>query len=320
MEITRYLVDNRTGWEIELRRYSNPKLLRKERCPVIMFPGYCMNAFALSYHPSGVSMVEHMASHGYEVWTANLRGQGGARAIGTTERTTFSRIAREDVHTAIQFALQNTRTKRDSVVAAGASLGATFLFSHLATTPDTPISSIMSLGGPLRWVEYHPMVRVVFGSRRVAEKFAIPGTRKWASKILPVAMKVPSVLSLYMNTDRIDLSNLETLLETVDDPIPSLNAEIVQWIRTKDLFVDGINVSQAMSHVEIPLLQICANRDGIVPVATAKSAALLFGSEDVTSFVVGDARNWFAHADLFINDEAKKMVFDPMTKWLERVS
>jgi hypothetical protein len=65
---------------------------------------------------------------------------------------------------------------------------------------------------------------------------------------------------------------------------------------------------------------VLSNRDGIVPEATALSVTDFWGSGDIEVLRVGDEHDWYAHANLFVGNEAPRRVFDPMIRWLRRVA
>lgn len=310
-------VNNRDGWALEIRRYVDEEAFDRSRRPIVMIPGYCMNTFILNFHPTGDSMVRYFTRRGFEVWTANLRGQGGSKRHAGNRRFGFRELALVDLPIVFDTVQRRTQSDSDTVDAIGCSLGATFLYAYLAHHLDThPIGAFVSLGGPLRWEKAATLLQVAFASAQVAGWVRVAHTRAMARRALPIARRFPALLSMYMNTDYIDLDQADQLVKTVDDPIPYLNRQIAHWIRVKDLYVGGVNVTRAMQHVHVPYLAVAANKDGIVPPETAMSAVKCFGSDDIERLYVGDRDNWFAHADLFINDEAEQRVFEPLADWL----
>lgn len=313
-------VDNRDGWRLEVRHYYLPDRLRTDAEPILFVPGYGMNTFVLDYHPSDASMVQFLVEAGYEVFTANLRGQGKSRRMRGKGKVAFGfrEIARLDIPAVIGHVLDASVGEHDSVTGIGCSLGATYLFGYLALHRDRhQLARVVTVGGPLRWVDPHPLMRIAFSSERLAASLPIKGTRFLARKFLPIVRNVPPLLNIYMNARDIDLRDAEILANTVDDPVPSLNAEIARWVRQRDLTIGRVNVTDAMGDVDIPLLCIAANRDGIVPPSTALSAAEHWGGSDITRHIAGDATRWFAHADLFINRRARQQVFEPLVAWLD---
>ena len=74
-------------------------------------------------------------------------------------------------------------------------------------------------------------------------------------------------------------------------------------------------ITEAMRQQKGRLLIIAANRDGIVPEATALSPQSFWGGE-VSLMKLGNPRVWYAHADIFVGREAPEVVFDPVAEWL----
>lgn len=306
------------GWRLELRRYVDPQRLRPEASPVLFIPGYGMNSYILAYHPDGHSMVGALVDAGFDVWTANLRGQGGARRTGGKAKIGFAQLALIDIPTVRDFVLQKTAHKQLTFV--GCSLGASMLYAYLAHHPrDHKAAGMIAIGGPLRWEQTHPLMRVAFKSPALAGALPFKGTKKLAQAALPLVRRAPALLSIYMNAKEIDLSQPKKLTPTVDDPVPSLNKQIALWMQRKDLVVSGLNVTQALAKVEPqpPLLCLLANRDGIVPAPAALAIMDVFSPKTTQALIVGDQHRWFAHADLFISPLASERVFAPMIAWLD---
>lgn len=304
-------------WRLDLSCYNRTEGPAEDRPPILMIPGYAMNAFILGYHPTGRSMVGYLVDQGFEVWTANLRGQGEAELRYGDSEFGFRGIATEDMPTVCDVVLDETETGEDEIDVIGCSLGASFVYAYLAHhLGEHRIRSIVPIGGPLRWERVHPAVRLIFSSRRLAGALATRGTRLMARLAIPIVKRLPPIASIYMNVHQIDLENADELVRTVDDPNPKLNREIARWIRNRDLVVAGENVTEAMAEVDARILCIVANHDEIVPEESALSIRDHIGSEDVSTLRVGDEEDWFAHADLFISHDADREVFEPLAEWL----
>jgi pimeloyl-ACP methyl ester carboxylesterase len=318
---------NNDGWRLDVTRYYDPERLDRAKRPVVMIPGYGMNTFILNFHPTGTSMVAYLCEEGFEVWTANLRGQGGSKKIGGTLKYGFNELGLVDFPVVMDLVLDETETDTDrpdgdKVHAVGCSLGASVIYGYLAHhQTDHRFASMIAIGGPLRWDEVHPLVKFVFKSPKLAAMVPIYGTRSMAKALLPVLKKVPWLLSIYMNTDQIDLSEADELVKTVDNPNPYVNVQLAKWIKNRDLVVDGVNVTEALAQIEgLPILCILANADGIVPAAAAKSVCNIATKScaDVLE-VGGEGDDWYAHADLFISEKAQETVFAPMAQWLASI-
>ena len=318
MQSRAYATHNGAGWVLDVRRFWTEGSLDTSRRPVLLIPGYCMNTFVLSFHPEGRSMIEYLTDHGYEVWTADLRGQGESRSIGGVRNFGFDALALGDLPKALATVREHTQTERKRVDIIGCSLGGTFVFAYLAHNTKTHgIGSVVGMGAPLRWDAVHPVLGLVFKSPRLAAALNVSGTRRAARFALPIARRIPGLLDIYMNTKNIDLSQADELVKTVDDPIRQLNFEIAHWIKARDLTVAGVNVTDAMRHIDRPLLCVLANGDGIVPPEAALSATRAFGGGQIDVLNVGDDEDWFAHADLFISRHAERRVFEPLASWLQ---
>src|SRR5690554_4425151 len=318
MQIDVFRLNNGQGWDLQLKRFVDPERLVPGRRPVMMIPGYCMNTFILSYHPGGTSMVSHLVDRGFEVWTANLRGQGESRRRWPGgEDHGFKELALIDLPAVRDKALTESLLQADAIDLVGCSLGATVIYAYLAHHPtDHQVGSVISIGGPLRWNRSHPLVRLVLSSPALAGALPIRGTRQMAKMMLPVARRFPKMLQLYLNAELIDISAADELVKTIDDPTRRLTRQIAHWLKARDLVVGGLNISQGLYDVDVPLMCVLANQDGIVPPASALSVLDHIGSRHTEVVRVGDTRYPHAHADLFVSRGAQESVFEPMARWL----
>lgn len=305
------------GWRLHLTRTLVPSRLDRARRPVLIVPGYGMNGFIFGFHPAGTSMVQHLASSGFEVWVANLRRQGRSFPVsGDSPAPSLRRYAETDLRAAIATVLTETETRADRVDVIGASLGGSIGYAHLALEPRHRIGSLVAIGSPLRWVEVPPILRIPFKSPRLAGLLRVSNVKRMAGYALPLATRVPALLSLYLNAANVDLRAAPRMIETVEDPHPRVNADIAKWLAASDMVLRGVNVTDALRACTAPLLIVLANKDGIVPPATALSARDAWGGGDVGVLRVGDSRDWYAHADLFVGREAPARVFEPVAGWL----
>lgn len=314
--------DNGDGWRLDVTRYRDPDCFDPDKKPVLMIPGYGMNTFILNFHPTGKSMVQYLCAGGFEVWTANLRGQGDSEKVGGTLKYGFRELGLVDFPVVLDLVRDQSGAQTDEIHVVGCSLGATVIYAYLAHhQTHHGLASLIAIGGPLRWEKVHPLVKFAFKSPAFASLVPIKGTRTAARALLPLVKKAPWLLSIYMNASQIDLSEADELVKTVDDPNPYLNHQIAKWVNNRDLVVGGVNVTDALAHIEaLPIFCLLANKDGIVPAESAKSVCnIAHGSCIDVLEVGGKGDDWYAHADLFISEHAQQAVFDPMTRWLESV-
>lgn len=311
-------VPNGDGWTLSLFQTHGDALVR-ERRPVLIVPGYGMNSFIFSYHPSGASLEGYLVDAGFEVWRADLRAQGDSRSdgAGDTERFGLAELAVTDVGAAIAAVLRHTRSTRDRVDVIGASLGGTIMFAHAVLVADHRMGSLVAMGSPVRWVEVHPLVRLAFASPMLAGLVRFRGTRRFAERALPLLARfTPWVLSVYLNPGITDVAAAREMVRTVEDPVRRINRQIAHWIADRDLVLRGVNVCEGLARVDNPLLCVIAAGDGIVPRATAVWPYEQVRSRDKALLEVGTAELRVAHADMFVSKESQRRVFEPLARWL----
>lgn len=315
--VDRALVDNGDGFRLAVRRIRGAGALRPH--PVLIVPGYGMNSFVFGHHPSGPSLEESLVARGFEVWTAELRGQGQALRVGGRRDISLYDLSVVDLGAVLRHVVATTETEGGRVDLVGCSLGAALSFAHVAHDRAAPVRAIASVAGVVTWNEVHPLLRVAFASETLAGMVRIKHTRRMARHALPVIAAVaPSLLSLYLNVRTTDLSAPHLLVQTVEDPIPSLNREIARWIQRRELVVRGTNVSEALASMKYPHLCIVPMQDGIVPPATARASFDAIGSAHKEIVCVGTSDEPFAHADVFVGRRAQELVFGPLADFLVR--
>jgi pimeloyl-ACP methyl ester carboxylesterase len=313
-----HYVSNQDGWLLELKQTYLPEKLDHDRRPIAIVPGYGMNSFIFGFHPTGDSMEVSWAGRGFEVWSMNLRAQGGSRREGGSRRYGFHDAAVTDLTCVFEHIVRHTETRADRVDGVGCSLGGTYLYVYRALVRErNRLGSLVSMGGPLRWEDPHPALKIAFSSPRLVGQVRLRGTRRMLRLALPVLKKAPKLLHLYMHPEIIDISRMEEMLQSVEDPNPLLNREIAEWINSKDLYVNGINVTDGLTDAKNPLLIVLASADGIVPEQTTLSAYHAMASPEKEVLRVGNDTLPVAHADLFISEISHEWVFDPLADWLE---
>lgn len=317
MQHRTFTTENARGLRIALKRSDVPAARRPGWRPLLIVPGYGMNSFIFRFHPSGPSLVESLARAGFEVWTIDFPGQGEAGPLPKGTIHSIEEMALLDLPAAFAAIRAHTETGSDQIDPLGCSLGTALLCAYLAHHPEAhPFGALVSLGGPLRWEDAPVLLRLLFASPRVVGAIPVKGARSFAAMFLPWVRRVPVLLRPYMNARGIDLSQAGELVQTVEDPPSALNADFARWFHSRDLYIRGKNVTEALQSIALPALCIYANRDGIVPPRTVLSLLDALGGQDKQSIRAGDQRDWFAHADLFINRRADEFVFRPLIEWL----
>jgi pimeloyl-ACP methyl ester carboxylesterase len=308
-------VDDHAGHDLAVRRTTENGASASHR-PVIIVPGYGMNSFVFGFHPAERSLEGTLAHHGLVVYSADLRGQGKSRSHTSDDAYGMAELAIDDVSAVIEAVC--AREKCDRVDLVGCSLGTSLAFGYLAHRGASRVGSFVSLGGLVRWVEIAPALRVAFSSPALVAKVKMKNTRELARHALPIVTRVfPRLLSLYVNASSSDLSAVDDLVQTVEDPHAGINREIAEWIARRDLILRGVNVSVAIESMHVPLLCVVAKEDGIVPALTARDVYDRIASKDKELLEIGgDPAHPIAHADLFLSKGAEARVFDPIARFL----
>jgi poly(3-hydroxyalkanoate) synthetase len=312
-----HYLDNGVGWRLALKQAYDPQRLDPGRRPLAIVPGYGMNGFIFGWHPSGDSMEAYLVKRGFEVWTINMRGQEPSQNISGEPNYGIRDLALVDLAQEIELVREKTRTEADAVDLIGCSLGGSIVFTYASCAPRTHAGSLVAMGAPLVWEKIHPLIRIAFSSPWLAEHLKLKHTRALARSVLPILVRFPKLLSIYMHTQIIDTSDIATLTKTVEDPNPQLNRELVIWLKERHLTIDGRNVTDALRDVFSPLLTVVANGDGIVPPETALSGHQVIGSRVRDVLRAGTKEIPLAHADMFVSYYAQQWVFEPMADWLE---
>lgn len=313
-----FLVDNGAGYKLSIRR-TKPSGTSEAapRRPVLIVPGYGMNSFIFDFHPRGPSLVASLAARGLEVWTVDMRGQGRSIRTHGSDRYGLAELAVEDLGATIRHVLDATETKATHLDLIGCSLGTALSFAHVACVPDAPVHAVVSMAGLVTWKAAHPLVRLAFGSPRVAGMVRVKHVRSLARTAVPTVVKfAPRLLSLYLNHVSTDLSRAEEMIETVEDPHPMLNREIAEWIARQDLVVRGVNVSEKLKELTHPFMCVVANNDGIVLPRTSRHTFDVIGSKTKRLLEVGDRKTPIAHGDLFLCTGAQTKIFEPIADFL----
>jgi pimeloyl-ACP methyl ester carboxylesterase len=289
--------------------------VRAPSAPVIIVPGYGMNSFIFGFHPSERSLEASLAHAGLVVYSPDLRGQGQSRssfphAYGLAE------LAVDDLGAVVDWVRERERSERVHLV--GCSLGTALAFGYVAHRDPGIVASFVSLGGLVRWVDVPPLLRVAFASPELVGRVRIRGSRRVMRTVLPTVMRFfPRVLSLYVNTESTDLTQVDELVKAVEDPHAPINEEIAAWIARRDLVLRGVNVSRAIESMTFPTMCVVARDDGIVPERTGRDVFERIGTKDRELLLVGgDPAKPIAHADLFLSSGAEERIFEPVARFM----
>lgn len=277
------------------------RLARPGATPVLCIPGFATNSNIVAVHPDGESLFDHLYAAGFDAWRVELYGDGIVpRAL-------------DEIPRAVEHVLAETGAERVHLV--GGSLGGTLIYALLAHRPELAVDKVVALASPLDWVVKPPWIAAFGRLGPVLSRVPMRGTRLQARLALPVAARLaPSLLRLYMNVDHVDIGNSDVLFEIVEDPTPGMNAEVARWVRRGALVVEGVEVASALRGWDRPVLAVAGSGDGIAPPETCQSAVEVLPAGEY--LLVGDPKDPWSHADLFVGRSARQHVFEPVAAFL----
>lgn len=318
LSVTEHLIPNNDGWLLHARQVVARQNLKKNLRPIVILPGYGMNAFIFRFHPRGDSMERVFAEAGYEVWSINLRFQGPSKPLTRKPAPPSIRdLVETDLPAAVDHILMHTQTDATQITLVGCSLGGTLAYGYMGTSPDQLVGAVIAMGSPLRWTSTPVVLRAATKFPKLLRFVPTTGSQKAARLAFPILAKIPSSLTFYVNPDNVDLHAIPELVKTISDPHPHLNVDLGHWIRARDLHIRGINITDALRSAEVPLLVVWSAKDKIVPPDTARAALDAWGTQArVDEFETSNADRWYGHADLFIGNHARQDIFNPIIEWL----
>lgn len=316
MQVDHHEVLNGDGWLLSLRRTVDADVHIKTRNPLLIIPGYGMNSFIFSFHPSGLSMEAALAARGFEVWSVDLRGQGRSKCDGGSRHYSLSDLVLKDLFAAVHCVLDKTSASATLVDLIGCSLGGSMMFAYASCVEANRVGRMVNMGGCVKWVSINPLIRLAFSFPRLVEFIPMKGIPELAKVTLPALKYAPWVLSLYLHPEIVDLSQADKMVQTVENPNRHVNRDVGEWIRKRDLIIGGVNVSERVPSLHNPLLTVLANADGIVPRESVLWPHMHIASARRDLLEVGSYSVPMAHADMFVSRPAPEMVFTPLADWL----
>jgi pimeloyl-ACP methyl ester carboxylesterase len=298
LDIQHHQVPNHDGWNLQLRQARHRTRHNPALAPIAIIPGYGMNSFLFGFHPRGTSMELCLAEAGFEVWSLNLRAQGGSRATSpAAEPPSFAAFAGVDLPAGVEFISRNSASTGHPISLIGCSLGGTIAYTYLALHPQqSRVGAVVTIGSPIHW-DRPPLLFKLLGVRPdLIERLKLRGTRSMVRAALPLLQRLPRLAHVYLNPAHVDLHALHELAHTVENPQPRLNRELSEWLAAGTLTVRGRDIAEEIRKVTVPLLVTRANRDGIVPTDSVSSVCSRWGGR-ADELVVGTPEDWYSHAE-----------------------
>ena len=309
-------ISNQAGWLITIKKSFDSKKHDPKLKPLAIIPGYGMNAFIFGYHPRDVSMEEYLTQQGFEVWSINLRNQEPSECVGGSTEYVIEDIVYNDLAIAVDYILEHTSSNQNRVDLIGASLGGAYAYLYAALIDSEKAGALVGMGAPFRMVGIHPAFTIITYCPKLLGMIKFNNLRQLARLAIPIVIAIPQLIYIYMHPEIVDTSKADQLVKAVENPNRKLNIQLAHWVKNKELIINNQKFSDLVSKVKNPILCVLSNADGIVSQENALSVLNASSSSVKDCFVAGNEEIKMAHADLFISDYCKSMVFEPLANWL----
>ena len=298
-----------------LYRYKSDK--RSVKPPVLLVMSLVSRSFILDLQP-GNSFIEHLLDEGLDVFLLDWGVPDESDAANRFE-TYVDELIPEAVATV------NEAGGDVGVTVFGYCLGGVLALLYAAGHPNDPINSLVVMATPVDFEEMPPAMRGV-GRLAVNPDHLVDETGN-----VPAASVRSSFIML---TPTSDLSTVADFWERLDDDkfLNSYQA-MTQWTRSHipfpgatfkqmvEIFQEGngfmndeVTLGGRSIHlrdITVPFLNVIAEKDHIVPAASARPAVSLVGSKDATEVVLPAG-----HAGLIVGSRGRTQCMPAMSSWM----
>lgn len=304
------------GLDIVMHRHATPVL--------------CVHGIGIDHRNNDmvpqVSLARHLRARGHDVWLLRLRSGGTTRTLGHGRKVRFAAMAKHDVPLGIAGVLERTGAKELDYV--GFSMGGMLLYAGLAahTVDATQLRKVVILGSPARVGHHVPLKGLL---TRIPEPLVPPLPLRLGSRMAAFAAEWfgTPIHELVYNAKNVDRGLAGPAMMTIEDIPGALNVDFLSFIRSGVVHIDGKDVAEGLREVRVPALFFAGARDRLAPPESVRLAfdqwgALYEPGAVDKQFVLlakeaGSADD-YGHGDLAIGRSAKKDIFEPVERFLER--
>ena len=312
--------------EIVVAPGAVPLAMVRKRCtgerggslgPVLLVHGFGQNRYA--WHLPSRSLVNHLATAGFDVYNLDLRGHGRSRHMGARMTHGVSDYIREDLPIAVE-EVQRHSGKRP-VFLVGHSLGGLVSYAA-APLLNGAVAGVASIGSPYHFTR---------GSRSL-------GALRIVFRAMSLAQVTPLNVPLFMTPWGIVMRQTRRFAESRFYPIPlrgyhagSLEPEVFEehlrlafdrgsiaelaclfeWANERRFGGSESDFADRFEKMDVPLLVVAGANDDLAPPASVRPAFARSGSRDKTYRAVP-----LGHIDLLVGREAPKLTWKLVTDWL----
>jgi len=311
------------GWRIALSRYRARGSRRTH--PVLLVPGLSANR-AIFDQGEDLSLARDLAHRGHDVFVVELRGHGRSdrpdRSAGRSFGWSFDTHVEQDLRAAVGHALNVTGAGKLHWV--GHSMGGLLLYATLATWPDAPIQSGITVGSSLDYAgepsDFHALKRIL----PLAHALPSIPVEQVGALLAPFAGRFDSAtdrFNFYLpNTDpKVVRSLSATSHHDVSSPVfLQLSTALSPGGLTS---VDGSKRYQGLlGHTDVPVFAIAGTHDRQCSPGSVQRTLAALRHPDCRFQLFGKEaghHDEYGHCDLLVGRRARHEVFPHLFDWLQ---
>ncbi len=308
-----------TREKAQLVRYRSDRRTRSR--PLVMVPSIISRAYILDLRP-GQSFVERFLDAGFDVF---LLDWGAAEAVDSTN--TLETYADESLPRALRAVMETAA--HDEVDLLGYCFGGTLSLLCLAAHPEIPAARLALLATPIDFANLEGIIRALQRGRLNLDDLIdhtgnIPAETVYRgfANLRPTAdiFKYADLWERLWNDEFVD--SYQALGQWIRDQVPFPGAcarQATEWLLLRNALVnDGMPLAGrqvSLADVRIPLLNVMAENDHIVPPAASEPLSRVVGSKDTRELRINAG-----HVGLIVGRDAAKTTIPGIIDWLEEDS
>jgi poly[(R)-3-hydroxyalkanoate] polymerase subunit PhaC len=309
-------------WErdkAQLWRYHNPRVTR--RPPLLIVMSLISRSYILDLRP-GNSFVEHLLKAGYDVFLLDW----GVPDESDSQNTIETYV---DDYLPLAVAAVFEEAGTDSVTLIGYCLGGVLATLYVGGHPEAPVRNLVVVASPVDYTKLGVIAGLVRQGGMDPAKVLDPTGNVPADAIRNVfRLRKPTAdwvqyANLWENlwNDQY-LEGYQAMNQWNNDHVPFPGAAMEQMvkvlIRENRLMKGSLRLGGrkvALKDITVPVLNVIAEKDDIVPLASAEPFPELVGSKDAENLTLAAG-----HVGLLAGRKAAKETLPSIVEWLDRHS
>ncbi len=313
-------IDTSDHWKLALHRYP---ARNRQVPPIILLPDVYENAAAYDLDQSH-SLARALASDGYDVTVAELRGQGQSeRPAWWNDRRadwTFDIYVERDLP-AIVTAVRRERTA-DKVLLGGHGFGGLAAIAFAEAHPEQ-VAGLVGIGTAGKLAKLNELHRAVLTKTDRLDWIEEVPTREGATAAAPFVGTRETLFDLLLcNGRRLRRTTIEAYYRRALEPVSiGVARQIAGWLQhgVWTAYDSSIDYLASLSKVTCPTVLLSGAIDNLVDPADSRDLLDRLGSADKTHRIFGAINGYaddYGHAALLIGERAMSEVGDYLDNWL----